>query len=156
MKHALTAVIFGCLISQPLAAQQVYKWVDEKGKVHFSDRPLSETAETITIKQQPKISSGGAPKTAAHTQGPHTTEKLLNAYSQRRQLKQQQQEQQKAEQQKLAALQKKCEQLRNHLTRSEGRRLYNLNDKGEKIYLSDAEIEASRNRLQSDLEKHCR
>ena len=156
MKHALIASLLGCLISQSLPAQQVYKWVDEKGKTHFSDTPMSQSAETITIKQQPRISGGGTPETADHKSGPGSTEKLLNAYSQRRELKQQQNEQEKAEQQKLAAQQKKCDQLLNHLARSEGRRLYNLNDKGERIYLSDAEIEASRNKLQSDLNKHCR
>jgi len=156
MKLALIASLLGCLISQSLPAQQVYKWVDEKGKIHFSDKPMSQNAETITIKQQPRIGGGGAPETAGHTSGPGSTEKLLNAYSQRRQLKQQQEAQEKARQQKLAAQQKQCDQLRNHLVRSEGRRLYDVNDKGEKVYLSDAEIEASRNKLQSDLNKHCR
>ena len=156
MKHALIVTALGCLISQSLPAQQVYKWVDEKGKVHFSDRPMNQNAETITIKQQPRISGGNGPKSTGHASGTTSTEKILNAYSQRRELKQQQLEQQKAEQQKLAAQQKKCDQLRNHLVRSEGRRLYNLNDKGEKVYLSDAEKEASRNKLQSDLNRHCR
>ncbi|HEY5733470.1 MAG TPA: DUF4124 domain-containing protein [Gammaproteobacteria bacterium] len=156
MKHALIVTVLGCLISQSLPAQQVYKWFDEKGRVHFSDRPMNQNAETITIKQQPRISGGNGPKTTGHASRPNSTEKILNAYSQRRELKQQQNEQEKAEQQKLAAQQKKCDQLLNHLARSEGRRLYNLNDKGERIYLSDAEIEASRNKLQSDLNKHCR
>ena len=30
--------------------QKVYKWVDENGKVHYSDRPISEDAETLEVK----------------------------------------------------------------------------------------------------------
>ncbi len=38
-------------ISPPLMADEIYKWVDENGKVHFSDtKPESEAVEKIDIQ----------------------------------------------------------------------------------------------------------
>jgi Domain of unknown function (DUF4124) len=38
----------------PLSAE-VYKWVDEKGKTHYSDKPHDEKAETVQIKKTPEL-----------------------------------------------------------------------------------------------------
>lgn len=41
------------LLVIPLAsASGIYRWVDADGRVHFSDRPLQQNAETITLKQK--------------------------------------------------------------------------------------------------------
>ncbi len=41
-----------CSITFPLSAA-VYKWVDENGKTHYSDKPLDEKSETVHIKNTP-------------------------------------------------------------------------------------------------------
>jgi len=33
-----------------LSAAQVYKWVDENGKVHYSDTPMNDQSSEITVK----------------------------------------------------------------------------------------------------------
>ena len=43
------------LFSSQLAAQKVYKWVDEKGQIHYSSKkPVDQEAETVKIKKGPK------------------------------------------------------------------------------------------------------
>lgn len=49
-------------ISTPILAQQIYKWVDENGNVHYSDRPDPEAqAERIFIKPSQDSDSGENP-----------------------------------------------------------------------------------------------
>ena len=49
----LASLILASLWHLPLAAQ-VYKWVDEKGNVHFSDRPQSEDSEQLNLNVTPE------------------------------------------------------------------------------------------------------
>ena len=35
------------------ANAEIYKWTDENGKVHFSDKPIGEKSETLDIKVKP-------------------------------------------------------------------------------------------------------
>ncbi len=65
----LVAVIATLVImtgTVPTASAQVYKYVDENGKVHFSDKPPKEAKEPeiVTIKQKKGTSSGQLPKVA--------------------------------------------------------------------------------------------
>lgn len=56
--HPVVACLLVLLITwttfTPLFAA-VYKWVDENGKTHYSDKPLDEKAETIQIKETPQL-----------------------------------------------------------------------------------------------------
>ena len=157
MKYRIfTAALSIYLFAHTALAQQVYKWVDESGKMHFSDKPFNKDAEAITIKQQPRLGGTGTSSTAPKTRKPHSMDKTLDAYSDRRRLKQQQQAKQEAEAAKQQQLQHKCESSRNYLAHTEGKRLYDVNDKGERVYLNDAEIDAERAKLQSEINKYCR
>jgi len=143
------SVIVGLLISVTCTAE-VYRWVDENGNTHFSDKPLDKNAKSVPIKQQPKP-DGGNP-TASPIASP---EKLLNAYSDRRELKKQQQAKQLQQERQIAAHKKKCANARKYLESTEGIRIYNTDANGNQVYLSDAEIDASRAAMQSDINKYC-
>ena len=39
----------------PLASAQVYKWVDENGRTHYGDKPLSKEAETLHFQEPPQL-----------------------------------------------------------------------------------------------------
>jgi uncharacterized protein DUF4124 len=41
-------------LAMPLSAQ-VYKWVDENGKTHYSDKPHDKQSETVQIRKTPKL-----------------------------------------------------------------------------------------------------
>lgn len=42
---------------EPIAPTQVYKWIDDKGQVHFSDTPVVEGAEQIDVETRNVIST---------------------------------------------------------------------------------------------------
>ncbi|GAB2909394.1 DUF4124 domain-containing protein [Rheinheimera gaetbuli] len=48
----LASMVFTALLHQPAAAQ-VYKWVDEKGNVHYSDRPQTLDSERVDFLAAP-------------------------------------------------------------------------------------------------------
>lgn len=44
-------VILGCILFQPLAAAEIYRWVDENGRIHLSDTaPQSDDAEQLEVE----------------------------------------------------------------------------------------------------------
>jgi hypothetical protein len=46
--------MYCCLLSFSAAiSAEIYKWVDENGKVHYSDKPFNENAEKVTIEKPP-------------------------------------------------------------------------------------------------------
>ncbi|QYJ76068.1 DUF4124 domain-containing protein [Shewanella sp. FJAT-52076] len=45
----LLGILVGLSLVQPAQADNVYRWVDKDGKVHFGDRPPSEAAEELRV-----------------------------------------------------------------------------------------------------------
>lgn len=46
------------LFSSQLAATKVYKWVDEKGQIHYAaQKPAGQEVETVKLKKAPSITS---------------------------------------------------------------------------------------------------
>ncbi|NVJ51152.1 MAG: DUF4124 domain-containing protein [Gammaproteobacteria bacterium] len=68
LKLMLTAALFCCSLS--IAAAEVYKWQDENGKWHFSDKP------PVTKKDQKKVAKESAEEVA--TVGWKDTPKVKN------------------------------------------------------------------------------
>ena len=54
---AISVAVFSVVLPLTLSAQ-VYKWVDENGKNHYSDTPHDEKAETVQIKNTPELDQG--------------------------------------------------------------------------------------------------
>ena len=142
------------LLTSMVCTAEVYRWVDENGKTHFSDKPIGQNSESITIKQQPKLGNG-TPTTKTPASSPDFQQKLLDAYSDRRKLKEQEQKKQEQKKLQIEAHKKKCNRARDYLTRTEGGRVFDIDENGERIYRSDTEIDASRAVIQSDINKYC-
>lgn len=43
-------LLLGCLLASPVAAQRVFKWTDDKGIVHYSDKPPADDVETESFR----------------------------------------------------------------------------------------------------------
>ena len=76
---------------------QVYKWVDENGKTHYSDKPYDEKSETIQIRKKPALD----PEHAARTK------------KQKRLLKVMDEERQQSKQNKIAKAEEKHKRKSN-------------------------------------------
>lgn len=50
--------LLACLLGTPCLAEEVVKWVDDQGRVHFGDAPPQDKnvkAEIIEVKEAPKL-----------------------------------------------------------------------------------------------------
>lgn len=49
LEITLLGLILGLSLTQAAQAENVYKWVDKDGKVHFGDRPQAEEAQELKV-----------------------------------------------------------------------------------------------------------
>jgi len=111
---------------------EIYKWVDENGKVHFSDAPHEEAkAETIEVKPAVKIG----------TVKPQSADHLFQQDFSKNQQKQQQREN-KAEQRrkKKTALKKACDNAKADLENAIVRRTGASSSSSKRYYNEKIEL----------------
>ncbi len=129
---------------------KVFKWVDEEGNIHFSDRPTSNKAKQVKLKKQPKSSPSTAPNAA---QPQINQQRLLNMYQQEREKKKAAKKQRKDEAKKLA---QKCADARDNLQQYQRSRLYENLPNGERRYFSEDEREKTISRLSRNIKHNCK
>lgn len=61
MRFLLPALI-AALLAAPVAANEVYRTVDERGQVVYSDRPLSAASERVVVEPRPSDANATAPE----------------------------------------------------------------------------------------------
>jgi hypothetical protein len=131
------------------ASGQIYKWTDEDGNVHFTDKPVAEEAERVAIQSkrtdaakvqaQVQARADAAAKAAeeeaaATPQGP--TEEELQA--------------------RLEERAKKCATYRERLQRFvQSRRIYREDEAGERVYLSEEEMQEAREKVENQVQEYC-
>jgi hypothetical protein len=136
------------LIALPLHAE-VYKWVDEQGRVHFSDRPDEAASTEITIKeQQPPQSSEGQDDRKSRMQ------RMLDVYAEERAEKKEAQQKQQAEEKKRKQYCIRAKDRYNTHLRARG--IYDLGDDGERRYLSEEERASHIKQLKSEIARWCK
>ncbi len=69
------------LLSLQVCAGGIYKWVDENGKVHYSDRPVGKGVESVKVPTGGRASSVAAP---TMQQRREKQQRLLKAYERKR------------------------------------------------------------------------
>ncbi len=147
MKRVILVAV--ALALAPAAVAQLYKYVDKNGKTVYSDQP-PPNVESKQIRVPTGVAS--APAT-----GPRTAVERDKELDKAR--KQTAEKQKKSDEvaQKDAQAQRRCSELRTyHQTFADGGRIQKYNDKGERVFLSDDEIEAERARSQREMEEACK
>ena len=143
----LITVLF---LSPAIGQTEIYKWVDENGKVHFDDRPGSGNKEKITVKTKETSSS---PDTELQERV-EKEKKLLDIYEEERQGKNLKKAEQLEEKSKMK---KRCAEAKDYqksMVAASG--LYNLDEKGERVILSEEERNAKVNELKEFIKKNCK
>jgi hypothetical protein len=139
---------FAMLVSSPASAQ-VYKWVDEQGVTHYGERPPQGQKATPVTATPPS----GAGSSQANPQSSQDW-RDRDIEFQKRRIQREQQEEREA----LAAKtrQQRCNAAKDDLRRMESvARLYDLNEKGERVYLDDAEKKAEIDRARQFMARNC-
>lgn len=147
MKPIIWLALCGALASTPASAE-LYRWVDEHGKVHFSDKPTGDAdAETVDIKAPPRIGQDESVQ-----QINERVKRLHETESEQRSLEERRVAAEKAEKEQI---EKRCARARVELRKYQGP-VYKLDDNGARIYLTDEEHSADKARISEWIEKNCK
>jgi hypothetical protein len=155
----LTAFACGCLPAMP-ALGELYKWTDAEGKVHYSDQPPPPNVkQPVTVKPRSPAAPAAAPEAAGTPAAAPKSYVEKDAEFNRRRVEAAEREAAANKAAKEAADKKKnCEQAKAHLAgmQSGGRRITRHDEKGELVYLSDAEIAQETARAEQVAESWCK
>ena len=148
-------ITIACLITFVVSASgiafanDIYKWTDADGNVHYGDRPTANaTEERLAISSGPTnpsrvqariqarhaASKSAEVAAASEPKGP-TKDELRAQAEERRQ---------------------KCDTFRARLQKFVvSRRLYKQDDNGERVYLDEEETQAARERVENQIQEYC-
>ena len=140
------ALIAAALAFAPFASAQLYKHVDKDGRTVYTDQPpASADAKRLNIQNAPAASGN-----KSYVERDKELDKSRKAAREK---------QEKSEQATKSAQQaeQRCAQAwAAYQTYADGGRIYKYNEKGERTYLDDAELEKERIRTRREMEEACK
>ena len=151
------------LVSSSSVYADIYKWKDTDGTIRYSDRPPTNAVpyESLGVKKSTATTPANPPENAGQAAKPSEKIGKQKTSSDADAGKRQQaaEDLKKKEQDKDAALKQKqenCTIARNNLqTYKLGGRITKINEKGEREYLSDADIASNLVQAQKDVDQYC-
>ena len=149
MKRLLIIAI-ACLAA-PIASAELYKYVDKDGKTVYSDQPpVNIDSKQLNI-QSGASSSAAAPAAASKSAVDRDRDLQKTRDEARDRAKKSGDSAKQAEAQEQACAQAKS----NYQTYAEGGRITKFQN-GERVFLSDQEIEVERERSKRDMDEACK
>jgi len=151
----LTRFLFGFALLALTAggnvmANEIYKWTDADGNVHYEDRPTGSATEERMAFSYRRSNSASVQQ---------RVQKRMDSQASRAEAKAAAAEEQKSADDaaaESAATQKKCESHRAQLqTMVQSRRLYREGADGEREYLDDKQIQQARQKVEEFISKNC-
>jgi hypothetical protein len=127
----LTLLLTTLFSTAALSANKLYKWTDEAGNVHYSEKPPSDRTTDVVISDAP-------PETEAVT--PDTTPLEIP---------------QATDQEASQRLAERCQQLYRELDRYQGREPV-TDAEGQEMVVSEEMREAKRISIKAELDQFCR
>ena len=141
MRHWLLFII---VLVPGLAGAEIYRWTDAQGRVHFGEKPGGSGAQQVQVK----------PQVVERDEATRQREQRTRQYFDARRDEQNQANARAA--QARAERAQECSRLRDSLAQIQhGGRYYRSDEKGERTYYSDAQMEATRSRLSSRIAERC-
>jgi hypothetical protein len=144
-------IVLIVLLSIGLEAQagEIYKWMDENGKIHYGDRPTGESnrAREVKVSKTPAVD-------ASVNRRNERTERLLEGYRQDREEKQ---EQRKALIAETVEREENCAIAKDSQFKYEhAASIYTKEENGERVVLTDEQHAKTLTEAQSETEKWCK
>jgi hypothetical protein len=137
MKYGLALSIFVIFYLNIPAHAEIYKWTDEQGRVHFSDKPPGENTSQYHLRKPASTSSSSNEVTPGDAERRIKQRKLMESLEADRLEKEQAAAKQKQQQ---AARERKCQYARAELRASKNANLiYDYDAQGNRIYLNEAQ-----------------
>ncbi|MEQ1599694.1 MAG: DUF4124 domain-containing protein [Methylotenera sp.] len=159
----LVLMIFGA--SSSLSHAEIYKWKDKNGAIRYSDTPPPSNVKQEAVGSKKATQSTGQPplapvesaKPAASKDVTKTPVSNEDAAATKRQADAEVDKKNKTEKEKQeAAKAENCKIARGNLENyTQGGRIYKMNEKGEREYVSDAGLAEGKAQAQKDIEENC-
>ena len=145
-------LILGLIFAFDLQAEDVYKIIDENGRIQFTQFPPYKGAEKLKLKGS---NNDSADNLQDDSQTLQERQQRYSDYLQSERLERKEKRMQ-AKQEK-AALIAKCNTVRADLydMNQGGILYYDLDENGKRVYIDESRVEAKRNRLRTFLDKQC-
>jgi hypothetical protein len=149
-RQLCTLCLFFLLMMVGLHLQaEVYKWVDDEGRVHYSDRSVTGASTAIKIRE------GETPQSSsADDDRQLKMRRMLDVYAEERAEKKEAKQKQQAERQKRKQNCARAKDRYNSHLRARG--IYNLGNDGKRQYLSDEERTSHINSLKAEIARWCK
>ena len=131
-------------------ANEIYKWVDEDGNVHYEDRPTgAPSEERLTMTYNRTNSSAVSNRVQARVDRQAAQDEARSQQAAA--------EQEAAENAAIEAeRQQACERARARLeSYLQSRRLYRTDANGERVYLDDAQRQEARQKAEEQITEFC-
>lgn len=146
-------LFLACLLIFSLPANsQIKKWVDKDGKVHYGDQPPpGVTEQKANIKVSPAPAPAASPEGKAA--GPQTAADQELEFKKRRIAAEEAEKKSATEGQENA---QKCAQAKSRLASVQFGRVYKPDEKGERAYLDDKQIQQEIGSAQKDIDSFCK
>ena len=145
---SVLALIIAVALAGTLSAEQVYKWIDEDGNVHYSDLPVAG-AELVTVLSRPTDSD--LVKNEKQAVADYEVERAERQEAAAAQAE--------ATAEKRAAdkeRQANCAKYTERQVRfTENRRIYRMDENGERVYYDEEEMAAARANVADMVAKYC-
>jgi hypothetical protein len=146
---SIISLLIGLSLVTPYLQAEVYRWVDDKGRVHYSDRPVTGESTAIKIRE-------GEATTAPAEQDERQLKmrRMLDVYAEERAEKQEAKQKQKAERQQRKQNCARAKDRYNSHLRASG--IYTLGNQGERQFLSNDERTKHMKKLKAEIARWCK
>ena len=149
-KLVLGCAVMALTFAGGATANEIYRWVDADGNVHYGDRPSGSPTEQLLQLSYARTDGSAVEQRV-------TARREAKAARDEAKAEADKAAQEAAEEAEIAAEQQKaCESARTRLeTYRSSRRLYRADENGERVYLDDEQrLEASR-RIEEQITEFC-
>lgn len=131
-------------------ANEIYRWVDDQGNVHYEDRPSASAKEERLAMNYRRTQSSSVQKQL------EAQSEWQAARQERKTAAAEQAEAAAAKKAEAEEKQKRCETYRARLEKMvQSRRLYREDENGERIYLDEAQMQQARQRVEDQITENC-
>jgi hypothetical protein len=150
-RHLITGIAaIAISVSTGAFADEIYKWTDEDGSVHYEDRPSGEPSEQRLQFSYNRTDSTSLQERVDTQRDTDNTRREARDEAEAAKLSAA--EERAAAEQKLA----QCQSYRANLkTMLESRRIYRQDDAGERVYLDEAQRTEARARAEQLIKETC-
>lgn len=164
----LFLIVLLASVQPQLSNAQVYKWKDKDGSIRYTDTPPPSNIQQETIikkKTETPVVSPAPPQGQNPAQVSNPSNAIKEAPSPEAEAAAAQMRQRKAEDEKRARQEKEAEAKRkadncqaaraNYQAYRQGGRVYKMNEKGERVYMGENELNAGKAQAQREINMNC-